>query len=366
MQPHKFILSGGGTGGHIFPAVAIAKELKNRFPDAQFLFIGALGRMEMEKIPAEGFDIIGLPVEGLKRSFTFKNIQVIFNFIKSYFRAKKIIRDFKPLAVVGTGGYVSLPVLRAAAALKITTLIWEGNGYAGLSNKLLSKKVNVICTGFKNMETFFPKEKIVFTGNPVRKEIIELPDRMRALDFFKLDYSKPVLFITGGSLGAKTINLAIQNCYKKLIESNIQIIWQTGKTFIPNSDLEKFSHPNLIKTVFLKEMDFAYAAADLVVSRAGALSISEICTAKKAAILIPSPNVTDDHQTKNAEQLIRENAAILISDSTANSELSNTIIQLFQNPALLNTLAANSASMSKPNATKEIVDALLNRLQILT
>lgn len=357
MSSHKFILSGGGTGGHIFPAVAIANELKKRYPDAQFLFIGALGRMEMEKIPAEGFEIIGLPVQGLKRKLTLENITVAWNFLKSYFKAKQIIKKFKPNAAIGTGGYVSLPVIYAAQKAHIPTIIWEGNGHAGLANKILAKRAHIICTGLPNMESYFPKEKIHFTGNPIRDSILKALDKEEALKHFKLSPEKKTVFITGGSLGAKNINKGIMHALPQLLEKNIQVIWQTGKSFT-----EQVDQQSGYISQFIYEMNLAFNAADIVVSRAGAISISEICALKKPSILVPSPNVTDDHQTKNAEALSSQGAAILVKDH-AFLTLGDAIIELLTNPAEMGKLSRSIAPFAKPKSTAEIVDLIEKELR---
>jgi UDP-N-acetylglucosamine--N-acetylmuramyl-(pentapeptide) pyrophosphoryl-undecaprenol N-acetylglucosamine transferase len=357
MSSHKFILSGGGTGGHIFPAVAIANELKKRHPDAQFLFIGALGRMEMEKIPAEGFEITGLPVQGLKRKLTLKNITVAWNFLKSYFKAKQIIKNFKPDAAIGTGGYVSLPVIYAAQKERIPTIIWEGNGHAGLANKILAKRAQVICTGLPNMDSYFPKEKIHFTGNPIRDSILQPTRKTEALEHFKLSPEKKTVFITGGSLGAKNINKGIMHALPQLLKQNIQVIWQTGKSFT-----EKVGKESGYVSQFIYEMNLAFNAADLVVSRAGAISISEICALKKPSILVPSPNVTDDHQTKNAEALSSKKAAVLIKDS-AHMELGEAIVKILTNPVKMEQLSRAIAPFAKPKSTAEITDLIEKELR---
>lgn len=358
-MPYKFILSGGGTGGHIFPAVAIANSLKRKHPDATFLFAGANGRMEMEKVPQEGFEITGLDVAGLKRSLSLENFAVISKFIKSYFKAKKIIQQFKPDCVIGTGGYASLALLYAAGRMKVPSVIWEGNGYAGLTNKILAKRASKICTGFPDMEAFFPKEKIAFTGNPVRGEMLQLPDRISSCQHFQLNPSKPVVFITGGSLGARTINHAIQAGLHKFVEHGVQLIWQTGKHFDP-----VIHQPDIIKSMsFLKEMNMAYAAADLVISRAGALSVSEIAVTGKPSILIPSPNVTDDHQTKNALKLSEKGAAKLMSDKDASEQLADTAIRLVMDTAALQQMSEKLKEVAKPNATESIVAEIEKLIQ---
>lgn len=354
MQKRKFILSGGGTGGHIFPAVSVARELQRQFPGCEILFIGALGRMEMEKIPKEGFQIIGLPVAGLKRSLSLQNFKILWNMARSYFKAKKLIKTFKPDCVIGTGGYASLAVLYAAAKLNCPTVIWEGNGFAGLTNKILSKKVKVICTGMPGMENFFPAEKIVFTGNPVRAEMLHLITREEARKKFGLDPAKPLVFATGGSLGARTLNLSLEQKRDELLDAGIQLIWQTGKNFNKESNLQR----GLYAGAFIENMADAYAAADLVISRAGALSIAEICVTQKPAILIPSPNVTDDHQTQNALVLSKREAAVLLKDSEALQQLVPLAISLIGNQPQREKMSAELQQLARPHATLLIVEEI--------
>ncbi len=357
MKPLNILISGGGTGGHIFPAIAIANRIKELHPQAKFLFVGATGRMEMEKIPQAGYTIIDLPVQGLKRSLSISNLKVAINFIKSYFRAKKIVNQFKPNIAIGTGGYVSLPVLYAAQKANIPTLIWEGNGYAGLANKILSKKAKAICTGLPAMNQFFAAHKIHFTGNPIRQEIAQTIDTNQALTEFNLQANKPVVFITGGSLGARNINQGILQSLDLLHQQGIQLIWQTGKSFTQKIDA-KYGYVS----PFINNMAAAYSAANLVISRAGAITIAEICATKKPAILIPSPNVTDDHQTKNAQALSQLNAAILLPDNQY-TNLGTTIIQTLQNTELLKTLTQNISPLAKPNSTQQIADIALQIAQ---
>ena len=359
MQQRKFLISGGGTGGHIYPAVAIAKALQMEYPNCAILFVGAKNRMEMEKVPQEGFDIVGLDVLGLKRAISPANLLVIWKFIKSYFSAKKIIKKCQPDWVIGTGGYASLAVMMAAARMHKKTLIWEGNGYAGLTNKILASRVNIICTGFPGMENVFPEDKVRFTGNPVRQSLQTPPDKALSCQHFGLDPQKPVIFITGGSLGARSINTAIQAGLKTFTDQGIQLIWQTGKQFEANTQNLTGIHA----TAFLREMDLAYGAADLVISRAGALSMSEIAVCGKPSLLVPSPNVTDDHQTKNALQFSDRGAAIVIRDQDVAESLISSAIAILNNPVKLYEIRAALASIAKPQATNSIIQEINKLLQ---
>lgn len=356
-QPYKFLISGGGTGGHIFPAVAIARELEKVHPGCEILFAGANNRMEMEKVPLEGYKIVGFDVAGLKRSFSLSNVSTIFKFIGSYFKAKKLIRSYNPDCVIGTGGYASLAVLYAATSLNRKTLIWEGNGYAGLTNKILAKRVNIICTGFEGMEKVFPKEKVIVSGNPVRENLNTLPNMAEARRFFNLSTDKPVVFITGGSLGARTINQAIQSNIAKLHQAGLQLIWQTGKNF--QADLQSFD--GIVASSFIREMDMAYAASDIVVSRAGALTLAEIAVADKPAILVPSPNVTDDHQTHNALQFSQPGAGVLITDKDCATLLADRVIALANDKEKQEQMKERLKALAKPDATQRIVEQI-NRL----
>ena len=383
----KFILSGGGTGGHIFPAVAIANALKIKFPGAQFLFVGAIGKMEMEKVPKEGFEIIGLPIEGLKRSASPRNIIVLLKTIQSFWKASKILREFKPTAVIGTGGYASLPVCFMASRMGITTILQEQNGFAGLTNRLVASRAALICTGFPSMEKFFPAGNWEFTGNPVRQNIIDLGKKLNSankLDSenaacrqkFGLQPNLPVLFITGGSLGARTINQTIFNNLVQLAEANIQIIWQMGLPFakshaekihqIIESNPALFLSPNaprIFHAPFIYDMDDAYQGADLVVSRAGAISISEIAVVGKPSILVPSPNVTDDHQTKNAQVLSELNAAMLITDKDAPQTLVNACIELIKDTKKMSEMQEKLEQIAKPQATETIANRIASLIE---
>lgn len=361
MKIQKAILSGGGTGGHIFPALAIANEIKRRNPDAEILFVGALGRMEMERVPAAGYKIVGLPVMGFPRKPSTDIFKFFGRLVKSASMARKIVTGFKPQVAIGVGGYASGPLLRAAAKMKIPTLIQEQNSYAGITNKLLSKKVKTICVAYDNMERYFPKEKIVFTGNPVRQILVQnIDNRKRAYDFFELDGKQKVVLIVGGSLGARSINNAVVENLQAIANSGVQVIWQTGAIYFDRLQKElKGSKPrNLQIHKFLSRMDLAYAAADLVISRAGAGTISELCLVGKAAVLVPSPNVSEDHQTKNAMALVEKNAAVLVRDSEINLTLFPVALSLAKNQAKCAKLSAQIKKLAKPDATKTIVDEI--------
>lgn len=355
----KIIISGGGTGGHIFPAVAIADAIKAKVPEAEILFVGANGRMEMEKVPAAGYKIVGLDIAGFQRKFTFSNFLLPFKILSSLLKSRKIIKDFKPDLAIGVGGYASGPLLKMAQWQGIPTIIQEQNGFAGKTNKELAKKADKICVAYEGMEKFFPKSKIVITGNPVRKAIKDsiLPKLSGSLHYKMADERKTVLVI-GGSLGARTINESIAAGLQKLQEADIQLIWQTGKTFYPQArelTLQQgngWGEPKAYE--FISNMDVAYAAADVVISRAGALSVSELCCLGKAAILVPSPNVAEDHQTQNAMALVRKDAAILVKDVEAKDKLVDTLIELVNNEERLKALKSNSKLLAKPNADAEI------------
>ncbi len=348
----RVIISGGGTGGHIFPAIAIAKAILRERPDAEILFVGAEGRMEMEKVPQAGFKIIGLPIMGIQRRLTLQNLKVPFKIIASILKARKIIREFKPDIAIGVGGYASGPLLRTASSMGVKTLIQEQNSYPGITNKVLSKKAEKICVAYDNLEAFFPKEKIVLTGNPVRAEVTQIQNKkVEAFNHFDLNSDKPVLLVIGGSLGALTINRAIEKFAESLTASGLQIIWQTGKNF---KSERAHALPGVHAHTFIKEMDYAYAAADIIVSRAGAMSISELCLVKKPCILVPSPNVSEDHQTKNAMALVNKGAAVLVKDSEAINELEKAILELKTNQDLCAVMSKNIAELGHPEADRLI------------
>lgn len=362
----KFIISGGGTGGHIFPALSIASEIKRRDPGASILFVGALGRMEMEKVPAAGFPIIGLPVEGIQRKIGFKNFAVLYKLIISLFKASKIIKSFKPDVVVGVGGYASGPLLRMASFRKIPSLIQEQNSYAGVTNRLLAHKVAKICVAYTGMEKYFPAEKIVLTGNPVREELVNQQiSKATACKFFGIPDGKPVLLVLGGSLGARTINNSILGLADAFEKENIQVLWQTGRLYYDR--IRQELDPKELKNVkyfdFINRMDMAYSAADVIISRAGAATISELCLLGKPAILVPSPNVAEDHQTKNAMALVKNNAAMLITDKDAPDNLVFQALELMHDQSRQNTLGMNCKKMALSGSAAKIVDEIYNLAQ---
>jgi UDP-N-acetylglucosamine--N-acetylmuramyl-(pentapeptide) pyrophosphoryl-undecaprenol N-acetylglucosamine transferase len=361
----KIIISGGGTGGHVFPAIAIANEIKAKYPFAEILFVGAKGRIEMEKVPAAGYKIEGLWISGLQRKITFKNFLLPIKLISSLLKVNKIINNFKPDVVVGVGGYASGPLLRVATMKKNPSLIQEQNSYPGITNKLLAKKVNKICVAYNGMEKFFPKEKIIITGNPVRKDILDTESKRNvAIKHFELE-NKNTLLVIGGSLGARTINESISKNLELLSKNNIQVIWQTGKNYFEKAkkSVSALNVKNIKVFDFINEMDLAYSAADIVVSRAGAIAISELCIVGKPAILIPSPNVAEDHQTKNAMALVNKNAAILLKDNEAIEKSGTEIIALFNNIEKQKQISENIKKLAKRNATELIVKEILNLIK---
>ena len=367
MKPDlKFIISGGGTGGHIFPAIAIADALKKKLPQAQILFVGAKGRMEMEKVPAAGYQITGLWISGLQRRITTQNLLFPVKVISAFIKAISIIRLFRPDAVIGVGGYASGPTLRAAISMKIPTIIQEQNSFPGITNKFLAPNVKRICVAYEGMEKYFPANRIVITGNPVRHDIYSLDDkRAEALSFFGLRASKPTLLVVGGSLGALTINESIMQSLDILIENGLQVIWQTGKAFAEKAveAMEKNANEGICTFAFITRMDMAYAAADIVVSRAGAIAISELCLVGKPAILVPSPNVAEDHQAKNAQALVNKKAALIVRDTEAREELGKQIIKLANNSLLKQQLAANILQLAFPEAADHIADEIIGCLK---
>lgn len=357
----RIIISGGGTGGHIFPAVSIAGALKKKYPGTEILFVGAEGRMEMQRVPAEGYSIVGLPICGLDRKNPLKNITVLLKFIKSLWKARKIIKDFKPHAAVGVGGYASGPTLKTAALMGIPTLIQEQNSYAGVTNKMLAKGAERICVAYEGMERFFPKEKIILTGNPIRQGLADnQTTREEGIRAFGLDPDKRTILIIGGSLGARTMNESVLRKLDMIKQTDdVQFIWQTGKFYHQEiqEQLKNYGElPMLYVTDFISRMDEAYAAADLVISRAGAGSISEFCVLKKPVILVPSPNVAEDHQTQNALALVKKEAALYIKDVEAPETLIPQAIATVTDEALLEKLSLNIVQLAYTNSAEIIAD----------
>ena len=359
----RVIISGGGTGGHIFPAVSIANAIRALRPDAKILFVGALGRMEMQRVPAAGYEIKGLPICGFDRRNLLRNIKVLYKIIKSQRMAKQIIRDFKPMVAVGVGGYASGPTLNQAAAMGIPCLIQEQNSYAGVTNKLLARKAKRICVAYDDMERFFPAEKIIKTGNPVRQTLLDSKiTKEEARKTMGLDPSRKTILLVGGSLGARTVNESVMAHLDTIRNSDIQFIWQTGKYYsdeIARRLSQEEACPNLTVTDFISDMAVAYSAADLVVSRAGASSISEFCLIGKPVILVPSPNVAEDHQTKNAMALVNRQAAICIKDAEATDKLIETAITTVNNPDTLASLSENILKLALPNSADIIAQEVI-------
>lgn len=354
-QSVRILLSGGGTGGHIYPAIAIANELKSRYPQAAFLFVGASDRMEMEKVPQEGYEIKGLNISGIQRSLSAKNLAFPFRLLNSLINANKIIKEFKPDIVIGTGGFASGPTLYMANKKKIPSIIQEQNSYPGITNKLLAKKVQKICVAYDGLEKYFPENKIVKTGNPVRQDLLEIDSkREEAISFFQLDKNKKTLVVLGGSLGARVVNQTIEKNLEFILANNVQIIWQTGKLYV--DDYEKHNSTENVQThAFVKEMNLLYAAADVIISRAGAGSISELCIVGKPVIFIPSPNVAEDHQTKNAMSVVRNDAALMIKESEL-EKFQETFKDLIKDEKKQIRLGKNMKKMALPDATKQIVN----------
>lgn len=358
----KIIISAGGTGGHIYPAIAVAQALQKRLNnEVEFLFVGASDRMEMEKVPKAGFEIVGLWISGLQRRITYKNFLFPVKVISSILKSFGIINKFKPDVVIGFGGYASSAVLYAASLKKLPTLIHEQNSYAGITNKILKDKVNKICVAYEHMEKFFPANKLVKTGNPIRQDLMDVTNkRNEAIGFFKLDTAKKTVLVIGGSLGARTINESIFEGLDKLKAANINLIWQTGKNFDKVNNIQS---PTFNIQQFIYEMDLAYAAADVVISRAGALSIAELAQVAKPVILVPSPNVAEDHQTKNAMALVIENAAILVKDIDAKNNLITETLNLLNDSNKQADLVKNISSFAMPNAAELIVDEVIKLMR---
>ena len=358
MKKPRFIISGGGTGGHIYPAVAIANELKSRFPEAEFLFVGAKDKMEMQKVPQAGYAIKGLWISGIQRKLTLDNAMFPFKLLSSMWNSLRIIKSFKPDVVIGTGGFASGAVLKVASMLGIPTVIQEQNSYPGITNKLLAKKANKICVAYENLERFFPKDKMILTGNPVRQDLINEASKSEAIAYFKLDANKKTLLVLGGSLGARRINQLIEKELDFLLSQNIQIIWQCGKLYL--NDYSKYNEKENVQVVaFIDRMDLVYAAADVVISRSGASSVSELCIVGKPTIFIPSPNVAEDHQTKNAKAISDKNGAILIKESELDAQFEPVFSDLISNESKQAELSQNIKKLAKPNATKDIVEEIV-------
>lgn len=360
-QPYRIIISGGGTGGHIFPAIAIANAFRERYQDSQILFVGAKGKMEMTRVPEAGYKIIGLWISGLQRKITLSNLLFPLKLLLSYVRAVVIIKRFKPHAVIGTGGFASGPIMIAATRAGVPSVIQEQNSFAGLANKQVADKVSKVCVAYEGMEKYFPKNKIVLTGNPVRKDIISVAQKAeKGRVHFGFEPNRKTLLIIGGSLGARTINESILYGIEKLIDAQVQVIWQTGKGYYDayKAQLVKYDLRRMRVHDFVREMDLAYAAADVVISRSGALAVSELCIAGKPVILVPSPNVAEDHQTKNAMALAEKDAAIVIPDKDARDKLVDEALKLLFDDQLASKLSTNIKKLARENATEDIVNEI--------
>ncbi|UAB84583.1 undecaprenyldiphospho-muramoylpentapeptide beta-N-acetylglucosaminyltransferase [Zunongwangia sp. SCSIO 43204] len=353
----RIILSGGGTGGHIYPAIAIADEVKRRYPDARIKFVGAQDKMEMEKVPQAGYEIEGLWISGLQRKLTLKNLMFPFKLLNSISKSRKIIKDFKPNVAIGTGGFASGPLLHVANKKDIPTLLQEQNSFPGITNKILAKRANVICAAYDEVKRFFPQEKVKKTGNPVRQDLLDIDTkRIEAQKFFNLDSDKKTVLVLGGSLGARRVNQLIAQHADRLKQENIQLIWQCGKLYY--EDYKTYTEGTVQVHQFLNKMDLAYAAADVIISRAGAGSVSELCIVGKPVIFIPSPNVAEDHQTKNAMAVTKNDAAITIGETELDEKFENIFFDLLNNETRQKELGENIKKMALPNATANIVDEI--------
>lgn len=362
MKQYKFILSGGGTGGHIYPAIAIANELKARFPDSEFLFVGAKDKMEMQKVPQAGYNIKGLWISGLQRRLTFDNALFPIKLLSSLLKSKSIINQFKPDVVIGTGGFASGPLLQVAAIAGIPTVIQEQNSFPGITNKLLSKKANKICVAYENLERFFPKEKMILTGNPVRQDLIDIESkRAEAIQNFNLDPNKKTVLVLGGSLGARRVNQLIEKELASMLSQNVQVIWQCGKLYL--EEYKKYNSANVQVVAFIERMDLVYAAADIVISRAGASSVSELCIVGKPVIFIPSPNVAEDHQTKNAQAIVDKKGALMLKEAELDSQFGLVFEVLLKDQGKQNQLSENIKALAMPEATKQIVDEIVKLIK---
>lgn len=362
MRTYKFILSGGGTGGHIYPAIAIANELKSRFPDAKFLFVGAQDKMEMQKVPQAGYPIKGLWIAGLQRRLTFDNALFPIKLLSSLLKSRQIIKQFQPDVVIGTGGFASGPLLQMANSAGIPTVIQEQNSFPGITNKLLSKKANAICVAYENLERFFPKDKMVLTGNPVRQDLMTIEGkRAEGVAHFNLDPNKKTILVLGGSLGARRVNQLIEKELEFFETQNVQLLWQCGKLYF--DEYQKYQSKDVQVMAFIERMDLVYAAADFVISRAGASSVSELCIVGKPVVFIPSPNVAEDHQTKNAKSIADKNGAILIRESELDTTFESTFSDLIGNENKQHELSQNIKSLALPNATKAIVEEIIKLIK---
>lgn len=361
--PHKkIIIAGGGTGGHIFPAVAIARAMQRLAPDTDILFVGAKGKMEMEKIPAEGFSIVGLDIAGFNRSSLLKNFMLPVKLIRSLWQARSILRSFKPDIAIGVGGYASFPILFMAQRMKIATLIQEQNSVAGKSNQILGRKAKAICVAYPNMDAYFPKDNIVFTGNPVRQSISNANvSREEAVSFFRLDANQKIIFAFGGSLGAKSINETLATSLQQIVDSKVQLIWQTGNTFYEEACASAKGFENQIKVfAFIREMEYAYAAADVIISRAGALSISELCFVGKPVVFVPFPFASEDHQTQNALTLVKRNAAMMVRDNEVRNDLMKKVLMILSQDAEASLLQKNILALACADADEKIAHQILD------
>jgi UDP-N-acetylglucosamine--N-acetylmuramyl-(pentapeptide) pyrophosphoryl-undecaprenol N-acetylglucosamine transferase len=358
----RILISGGGTGGHIYPAIAIANELKSRFPQCKILFVGASDKMEMQKVPQAGYKIEGLWIAGIQRQLSLENLKFPIKLMSSLMKSRKIVKNFKPDVAIGTGGFASGAVVKVAAQMGVPTVIQEQNSYPGITNKLLSKNAKAICVAYEGLEKFFPKEKIVFTGNPVRQDLLNVAqNRQDAIKHFDLDTNKKTLLVLGGSLGARRINKQIESEMDFILSQNVQIIWQCGKFYF--EEYKKYNEKEGVQVLsFIDRMDLVYAAADMIISRAGASSVSELAIVGKPTIFIPSPNVAEDHQTKNAKAIADKNGAILIKESELDIRFKKLFSEVVQNEELQNELSQNIKALAKPNATKDIVDEIIKLL----
>ena len=360
----RIIIAGGGTGGHIFPAIAIANALKRKDGSTEILFVGAKGKMEMEKVPQAGYKIIGLDIAGFNRSSLIKNIGLPFKIIKSYFQARRIMSEFKPDAVVGVGGYASFPMLQLAQQRNVPTVIQEQNSFAGKTNMILGKSAHRICVAYEGMEKFFPKEKIVMTGNPVRAAISQSAvSKSEGLRFFQLAEGKKTVFVVGGSLGAKAINEAVDAHLDELLNAGLQLIWQTGKPYLAKARDRVAGKPGIWVNDFITKMEDAYAAADIVISRAGAIAIAELCVMQKPTLFVPFPYAAEDHQTVNAMSLVNKNAALIVKDSEAKDQVVSMIIELAKDETKQNELKKNISQLAKINADERIAAEILSLLK---